>query len=86
MAMDLLYMLALWSNVCVLYGHWIQWLFVANVALMSGNYRMNIINGVDHPRSDSIVPLVLCMVACNIQGTGIVLHVPWESINPAENG
>jgi hypothetical protein len=36
---------------------------------------MNIISGVGHPRSDLVVSLVLCMVACNIWGTGIVLQV-----------
>jgi hypothetical protein len=50
---------------CVLYRPWIQWLFVAGAALMGGHYRMNIISGVGHPRSDSVVPLVFCMVVCN---------------------
>jgi hypothetical protein len=65
LAMGLLYMLALWSNVCVLYGHWIQWLFMADTALIGGHYKMDIISSVNHPRSDSVVTLVLCMVACN---------------------
>jgi hypothetical protein len=30
---------------------------------MDGHYRMDIISSVGHPRSDSIVPLVLYMVA-----------------------
>jgi hypothetical protein len=29
---------------------------------MDGHYRTNVINGVGHPRSDSIMPLVLCMI------------------------
>ena len=33
--------------------------------LMGDHYRMDIISGVGHPRSDSVVPLVLCTVACN---------------------
>ena len=30
--------------------------------------------------------LVLCIVACNDWGTGIVLQVPRDSANPAEKG
>jgi hypothetical protein len=30
---------------------------------MDGHYRMDIISGVGHPRLDSVVTLVLCMVA-----------------------
>jgi hypothetical protein len=71
---------------CVLYGPWIQWLFVANAALMGGHYRTNIISGVGHPRYDSVVPLVLCMVVCNGWGIGIVLQVPRDSANPAKMG
>ena len=66
-------MLALWSNVVMLYGPWIQWLFVAGIALTGGHYRTDIISGVGHPRSDLVVPLMLCIVACDIWGTGIVL-------------
>jgi hypothetical protein len=40
--------------------------FMAGVALTGGHYRTNIISSVDPPRSDSVMPLVLCMVACNI--------------------
>ena len=61
---------------CVLYEPWTQWLFAAGVALNGNHYRTNIINGVGHPRSDSIVPVVLCMVGCNDWGTDIVLQVP----------
>jgi hypothetical protein len=50
--------------------------FMISITLMGGQYRMNIISGVGHPRSNSVVPLVLCTVACNGQGTGIVLQVP----------
>jgi hypothetical protein len=67
-------------------GPWIQWLFVVNAALMGGHYRTDIISIVGHPRSDSIIPLLLCMVACNGWGTGIVLQVPWDNTNPAEKG
>jgi hypothetical protein len=34
---------------------------------------MNIISSVGHLRSDSVVPLVLCTIAYNIQGIGVVL-------------
>jgi hypothetical protein len=72
--MGLLYMLTLWSNMCVYYmGLGSNGCFTADAALMGSHYRMDIISGVGHPRSDSIIPLVLCMVAYNIQGTGVVL-------------
>jgi hypothetical protein len=32
---------------------------------MDGHYRTDIISSVGHPRSDSVVPLVLCKVVCN---------------------
>ena len=60
--------------------------FMANVALMGGHYKMDIISNVGHLRLDSVMPLVLCMVVCNIQGTGVVLQVPHDSVNPAKNG
>jgi hypothetical protein len=47
---------------------------------------MNIISIVDNSRLDLIVPLVLCMIACNGWGTGIVLQVPRDSANSVENG
>jgi hypothetical protein len=53
---------------------------------MDGHYRMDIISGVDHPRSDLVVPLVVCTVACNDCGTDIVLQVPQDSTNPTKNG
>ena len=71
---------------CVSYRPWIQWLFVANATLMGDHYRMDIISCVRHPRLDSVVLLVLCTVACNGWGTGIVLQVPWDSANPAKKG
>jgi hypothetical protein len=74
-----------YGQMCVLYGPWIQWLFVTGATLMGGHYRTVIISNVDHPRSDSVVSLVLCTVACNNWGTGIVLQVPRDSANPAEN-
>ena len=47
--------------------------FMAGEALTCGHYRTDIISDVGHPMSDAIVPLVLCMVAYNIRGTGVVL-------------
>jgi hypothetical protein len=60
--------------------------FVTGVALMGGHYRTDIINGIGYPRSDSVLPLVLCTVAYNIQGTGVVLQVPRDNVNLTENG
>jgi hypothetical protein len=60
----LLYMLTLWSNVCVMWA--LDPIVVpGGTALMGGHYKMNIICGVGHQRSDSIVPLMLCIVVCN---------------------
>ena len=59
---------------------------MAGVALTSCHYRKNIISGVGHSRSDSVVLLVLFMVTCNIRGTGVVLQIPWDSANLAKNG
>jgi hypothetical protein len=60
MAMSLLYRLALWS-MCVGGGR-------GALDPMDGHYRMYVISGVGHLRSDSIVPLVLLMVCCAIVG------------------
>ena len=57
--------------------------FIAGAALMGGDYRMDIISGVIHPRSNSVVSLVSCMVEYNIRGTSIVLQVPRDSTNLA---
>jgi hypothetical protein len=59
---------------------------VVDAALLGGYYRTNIISGVGHPRSNSVVPLVLCMIACNGWGTDIELQVSLDSANPTENG
>jgi hypothetical protein len=61
-------------------------LFIAGVALTGGHYRMNVIRGVGHPRSDSVVPLVLRMVASNDWGTSIVLQVLRDNANPVKKG
>ena len=73
---------------CVLYGGFESNGFVTKVQsfLMDDHYKMDIISGVGHPRSNSIMPLVLCTVACNGWGIGIVLQVACDSTKPAENG
>ena len=60
--------------------------FVIGVALTGNHYKLDIISDVGHLRSDSVVPLVLCMVAYNIWGTSVVLQVPRDNANPAEDG
>ena len=57
--------------------------FMASVALTGDHFRTDIISGVGHPRLNSLILLVLCMVEYNIQGTGIVLQAPRDSANPA---
>jgi hypothetical protein len=49
--------------------------FMASAALTGSHFMMDIIGSVDHPTLDSIMLLVLCTVAYNIRGTGIVLQV-----------
>ena len=67
MAMGLLYGLTLWSNVCVGFG---SNDFVAKTQSfsMDGHYRTDIISGMSHPRSDSVMPLVLRTVCCAMAG------------------
>jgi hypothetical protein len=58
-AMDLLYRL---SDIvkCVCYiGLGSSGCFLTDATLMSGHYRMDIISGASHLRSDSVVSLVL---------------------------
>jgi hypothetical protein len=78
----------LWSNVCLLYGGSGSNGFMTKVPPfpMVGHYRTDIISDVGHLRLDSVVPLVLCMVAYNGWGTDIVQQVSWDSANPAEKG
>jgi hypothetical protein len=64
MAVGLLYGLVLWS-VCVCGGFGPNG-FVTKMQLfpMDGHYRTDVINGVDCPRSDSVMLLVLRTVCC----------------------
>ena len=41
---------------------------------MDGHYRMDVISGVGHPRSNSVVPLVLHMVCCAMAGAPIMYY------------
>jgi hypothetical protein len=74
-AIGLLYMLTLWSTM----GIGSNGCFMAGADLMGDHYRKDIISGVGHPRSDSDMSLVLCVVAYNIRGTCVVLQVLWDS-------
>ena len=60
--------------------------FVTGAALMGGHYRTYVISGVGHPRLDSVMPLVLWMVAYNIQSIDVVLQVTQDSVNPTKKG
>ena len=59
--------------------------FMTSAALMDSHYRTDIISVLGHP-SDSVVLLVLCTVAYNIWGIGVVLQVPQDSANSTEKG
>jgi hypothetical protein len=60
--------------------------FMTGATLMGGYYMTNIISGMGHPRLDSVVLLVLYLVAYNIWSTSVVLQVPRDNTNPAEKG
>jgi hypothetical protein len=47
--------------------------FVTSAALMGGHCKIYIISGVSHPKSDSVILLVLWTVAYNIRDTNVVL-------------
>ena len=64
--MGLLYMLTLWSNVCIIWALDPMVVLVTNATLMSSHYRTNIISSVGHPRLDSVMLLVLCAVTYNM--------------------
>jgi hypothetical protein len=68
--MGLLYMLALWSNVCVIrdFGSigYVTLVQPFNNGLVIAG-RMSLV-GVGHSRLDSIVPLMLCTVYCAMVG------------------
>ena len=74
MAMSILYRLDMVKYVCYM-GLGSNGCFVTGASLMSGHYKTDIISGMGHPRSDSVVLLVLCKVTYIIRGTGVVLQV-----------
>jgi hypothetical protein len=59
--------------------------FMTNAALTSSHYKTYIIYSVGHMRLDLVGLLVLCIVAYNDQGTGIVLQVIQDSANFSKN-
>jgi hypothetical protein len=74
--------------VCVLYKGFGSNGFVTKVQPFSmvGHYKMDVISGMGHLRSDLVVPLVLRTVACNGWGTGIILQVLRNSANSVKKG
>jgi hypothetical protein len=66
-AMGLLYRLTLGSNVCVGFG---SNGFVTKMQPfpIDSHYMTDITNGVGHPRSNSVMPLVLHTVCCTVTG------------------
>ena len=60
--------------------------FMASIALVGGHYKIDIINGVGHLRSNLVVLLVLCTIAYNIRGTSVVLQVHQNIVNPTGMG
>ena len=62
MATGLLYGLTLWSMcVCVDFGS--GFMIKTQSFPMDGHCRTDVISDVGHPRSDSVMPVVLCTVA-----------------------
>jgi hypothetical protein len=59
----------LWSNVCYT-GLWIHWFRDHDATIPNGLVTLGRTSlvGVGHPRSDSIVPLMLCTVCCAMVG------------------
>jgi hypothetical protein len=68
MAMGLLYMLALWSNVCIMWGLWIHWFRDLDATIFNGSVtigRTSLV-GAGHSGSKSIVPLMLRTICCTM--------------------
>ena len=89
MAMGLLYVLALWSNVCIIWGFGsIGFMTMMQLFPMVGHYRTDVISLCGSLRigPDCAANVTYDMFSCNGWGTGIVLQVPRDSINPAEKG
>ena len=75
------------SNLCVLNEGAMDPMVSWQCAAMLNGWSLqdDIISGVGHLRADSVVLLVLCIVVYNDLGTGIILQVPQDNINSAEN-
>jgi hypothetical protein len=63
-------MLTLWSNVCVIWGFRSIGFRNHGATIPNGTViiRCTSLIGVDHSRSDSIVPPMLCTICCVIAG------------------
>jgi hypothetical protein len=72
MVMGLLYGLTLWS-MCVCEGFGSNgFMTKAQSFPMDGHYRTNIISSIGHPRLDSVIHLVLCIVAHTMAGVRVL--------------
>jgi hypothetical protein len=71
MAMGLLYMLVLWSMRVYYTGLWIHWFCDHGATIPNGlvTIGQTSLVSVDHPRSDSVMPLMLHMVYYAMDGT-----------------
>ena len=69
-AMSLLYRLYDMVKCMCYMGHGSNGYFMAGAALIGDHYRIDIISSVGHPRSDLVVPLVLCTVTV-AEGRGL---------------
>jgi hypothetical protein len=68
MAMGLLYMLTLWSNLWVMWGLLIHWFHDLDATILNGSVttgRTSLVS-VGHSGSDPIVPLMLHTVCCTM--------------------
>jgi hypothetical protein len=59
--------------------------FVTGTTLTGDHYKTLIISRVGYSRSNSVRLLVLWTVVYNDWGTDIILQVPRDNVNPAEN-
>jgi hypothetical protein len=57
-------------------GHWIHWFCDPGTTIFNGSVtigRTSLV-GVGHSRSDSIVPLMLCMICCAMAGALVLYY------------
>ena len=87
MAMGLLYGLTLWSNVCLCVGFGSNGFVTKTLSFpMDGHYRMDIISGVGHSRSDSVVLQVLRTVCYVMAGAPALYYGPSRQRQPCLEG